>query len=165
MQMSPKPVESTGAVTKLRANITPGTVVILLQGKYAGKRVVFIKQLPSGLMLVSGPRKLNGVPLKRVSQSYVISTSVKVDMSTVTLPTTLTEEALKKPTSKTSKKDATMFAEETAKTQPLTETRKALQTAVDAALLPAVEKIAHLRSYLKAPFALKKGQAPHTLKF
>jgi large subunit ribosomal protein L6e len=79
----PQHVKKVNGPTRLRGNIQPGQIVILLSGRHAGQRVVFLKQLESGQLLVTGPYKVNGVPLKRVPQAYTMKTSTTVDVSGV----------------------------------------------------------------------------------
>ena len=55
-----------------------GTVLILLAGRFRGRRVVLLKRDSKGALIVTGPYKVNGVPIRRVDPAYVIATSTQV---------------------------------------------------------------------------------------
>merc|ERR1711998_487333 len=154
---------NTTKQTKLRASITPGTVVILLAGHFKGKRVVFLKQLESGLMLVTGPYKVNCVPLRRVPQSYVIATATKVNISKVKVPDTVNDAFFQKPKTKKKKDDELFFEKE--KESTIDDSRKALQSQVDTALVAEISKTPLLKAYIGSKFSLKNGQKPHEMIF
>ncbi|TYI32717.1 hypothetical protein ES332_A04G082600v1 [Gossypium tomentosum] len=150
--------------TKLRASITPGTVLILLAGRFMGKRVVFLKQLTSGLLLVTGPFKINGVPLRRVNQSYVIANSTKVDISGVNVEK-YDDKYFAKEVEKKKKGGGEFFEAEKEDKKTLPDEKKEDQKAVDAYLIKSIEGVAGLKAYLAARFSLKSGMKPHELVF
>lgn len=163
----PRPTRVVRKPTKLRASITPGTVLILLSGRFKGKRVVFLKQLPSGLLLVTGPFKVNGVPARRVNQAYVISTSTKVELPSLSLDK-FTDAYFAAAEAKAAKKskgkgEEGFFADDAGAKKELAAEYVANQRELDAALLPAVE--GDLKGYLAARFSLRDGDRPHLMKF
>ncbi|RVW81453.1 60S ribosomal protein L6 [Vitis vinifera] len=93
------------------------------------------------------PFKINGVPLRRVNQAYVIATSTKVDISKVNVE----------------KFDDKYFAKEEKKDLP--QEKKDDQKAVDASLIASIEGVPELKVYLAARFSLKSGMKPHELVF
>ncbi|KDR83654.1 hypothetical protein GALMADRAFT_235972 [Galerina marginata CBS 339.88] len=163
----PKKSRKSPNPPSLRSTITPGAVLILLAGRYRGKRVVFLKQLPSGLLLVTGPYKINGVPLRRVNQAYVIATSTKVDVSGLKIDEKFDDAYFAKPTAKSTNSAEEEFFEDgkpKAK-QPIHESKAGDQKAVDGALLASIKQTENLSKYLKASWGLSKGQFPHQLVF
>jgi len=166
---SPKLVikkKTTHKIQKLKSSIKPGSVLIILAGKDAGKRVVFLKQLASGTLLVSGPLKVNGVPLRRVNQAYVIGTSTTVDISKVKVDDKVNDDFFKKTVEKKKKSEKEFFNDDKKVEKKAANPEKvALQKAVDDALLAEIKKVEGLKKYLASRFFLPKGVAPHTLKF
>ena len=152
--------------TKLRKSITPGTILILLAGRFKGRRVVFLKQLESGLLLVTGPYKVNGVPLRRVNQTYVQPTSTKLDVSGVNVSDINDAYFAKAQTKRDISKNTAWasLGKDEGDAEKLQEKKKR-QVQVDKQLLEEVGKTPLLRKYLATRFSLRKGMKPHDMNF
>jgi len=151
----------------VRASLKAGTVLIILTGRFRGKRVVLLKTLPSGLLLVTGPYKINGVPLRRVNPAFVIATSTHLNLTGVDV-SKFNDEYFRRPANKEKKeKSAEAFLEgKPAEAKKVIDPKKKTdQKAVDAPLLAAVKKVPQLVEYLNAKFSLSKNQFPHEMKF
>jgi large subunit ribosomal protein L6e len=166
---APKKVRKTLRPAKPRPSLQPGTVVILLAGRFRGKRVILLKHLPQGVLLVTGPFKVNGVPLRRVNARYVIATSTKVDLKGIdeSVLNKASEDGYftKDKASKKPGEEAFFKQDEKPEKKETSKDRVADQKAVDKALLATLKKEAHLIDYLSASFSLRSSDRPHAMVF
>jgi len=149
--------------THISAELTPGQVVILLSGRFRGRRVIYLKKLESGLLLVTGPYKYNGVPLKRVNAAYVLPTNTKIKIDGK-IGESIKDDFFKKVTLDI-KKEEDFIPKDDAKRGRITEERKKAQNDVDTKVKAEVDKVPMMKEYLRNRFALKSGDKPHLMKF
>ncbi len=147
----------------ISAPLTPGQVVIILSGRFRGRRVVFLKKLESNLLLVTGPYKYNGVPLKRVNAAYVLPTNTKLKVDAEVAKDVKDDFFKKVKIERTKEED--FFEDDKKKSARVTEDRKKMQNQVDTVVKKAVDEVPMMKEYLRNRFALKNGDKPHLMKF
>ncbi|OMJ20645.1 60S ribosomal protein L6 [Smittium culicis] len=162
---TPKANHKVARTATLKKSITPGSILILLAGRFRGKRVVFLKQLKSGLLLVTGPFVVNGVPLRRVNQAYVIATSAKVDISDVTIAKNINDAYFAREKEAKLKGTEEEFFGDNATKKQTPSHKVADQKTIDNQIISKIRSDKMLSSYIRASFTLTKGQAPHLMKF
>merc|ERR1712137_51523 len=103
-------------------------------------------QLESGLLLVTGPYAVNGVPFRRVNQRYFIATSTKVDMKGADY-SKVTDDLFKREAKKKATKSESGFFAETSEKSEKPEAQKAEQKKMDEPLVKGLA--ADMKTYLK----------------
>ena len=147
----------------ISAPLTPGQVVIILSGRFRGRRVVYLKKLESNLLLVTGPYKYNGVPLKRVNAAYVLPTNTKLNINAEIAKNVNDKFFDRVDIERTKEED--FFEDKEKKKGRISEDKKKLQTEVDTEVKKAVDGVPMMKEYLRNRFALKNGDKPHLMKF
>ncbi|KAF1977555.1 hypothetical protein BU23DRAFT_578046 [Bimuria novae-zelandiae CBS 107.79] len=163
-----KKARKTTHPTKYRTSLQPGTVLILLSGRFRGKRAILLRQLSQGVLLITGPFKSNGVPLRRVNHRYVIATSTSVDITGVD------EEVLDRVSKdeywarekKEGKGEEEFFQEgEAPQKKEVDPQRIEDQKKVDKVVMANVRKVPDLEAYMGATFSLRGDEKPHEMVF
>lgn len=139
--------------------------MIILAGRFRGKRVVYLKNLEDGTLLVTGPFKINGVPLRRVNSRFVIATKTKINVSSVELAKFKVEYFAKEKKASNSKKSEKDFFNEAGAKKEIKAERIEDQKSVDNCLLSEIKKTPMLKQYLASSFSLKNGDKPHAMVF
>ncbi|KAH0474345.1 MAG: uncharacterized protein KVP18_003916 [Porospora cf. gigantea A] len=157
--------ERTINVSKVRKSLKPGVVCIILAGPAAGKRVVCLRVLRNGTLVVVGPKSVNGVGLRSINHRYVIATSTVIDVSAV--DTSKFDEAYFSVAKKTKgeKKAERNFLRQGQ--DPVKDTTQLTQDedALDKLIAPLVEKTPFMKQYLSSRFRVNKHNVPHRVKF
>jgi large subunit ribosomal protein L6e len=142
--------------------------VILLSGRFRGKRVVLLRNLSQGVLLITGPFKANGVPIRRVNHRYVIATSTVVDITGVdseVLDRVGKDEYWVRE-KKDGKGEEDFFKDgETAQKKETDPLRIEDQKKVDKALIANIRKVKDLETYLGSSFSLQNKDRPHEMVF
>ncbi|CDS36218.1 60s ribosomal protein l6 [Echinococcus multilocularis] len=162
---------------KLRSSLRRiGTIVILLAGRHRGKRAVIVgRHQFSGLLLITGPLKCNGIPVRRVHPDYVIATKTCIKMDKLRLPSRMqTKEyfARQKPQPRSKNAADNLFVDAATaaakKAYKLKEERKEDQKLVDKRVIEAIKRNKHAKmlfAYLRSQFSLSRHDKPHKMVF
>ncbi|VDK40096.1 unnamed protein product [Taenia asiatica] len=160
---------------KLRSSLRKiGTIVILLAGRHRGKRAVIVgRHRFSGLLLVTGPFKCNGIPVRRVHPDYVIATKTRIKMGKLRLPSRMqTKEyfARQKPQPRSKNAADNLFVDANAgkKAYELKEERKEDQKLIDKRVIEVIKRSKQAKmlfAYLRSQFALSRHDMPHKMVF
>lgn len=173
---------------KLRKSIEVGKIAIILAGKHMGKRCIITKILPSGLVVVTGPFEINGVPLKRIDPRYLIVTSTNIfsidnmgklkkdfEQKTAEIEDSLflkPKEIKARQKKILKKKDESLFMNdflkhmhEIRRTDPKMQKIEKIQNELGTLMKTDIEKNKMIKAYLKTKFTLRNDMMFHKMKF
>merc|ERR1712071_440706 len=116
------------------------------------------------------PFMVNGCPLRRVNQRFVVATSTSIDLSAVKIPEKIDDayfRRARKEKKGAAKKEGDIF-EAKKESYKASDEKKQDQADLDKQILAVIKKNkegAMLKQYLRHNFALSKGQYPHQMAF
>lgn len=131
-----------------RMDLEPGNIVVVLEGIHAGKRVIFIKQLPDCKAVVTGISSINGVSAFKIDERYLLKVTAKIQLSSeLAFDTDSLYE------SKMNEAEKMEFE--------LTDSEKSAEKL----LLNSISKIKYMKTYLAEPFKVDNSCEFYSLDY
>lgn len=131
-----------------RMDLTPGDIVVVLEGIHSGKKTIFIKQLPDCKAIVTGISSINGVPAFKIDERYLLKLSAKI-----TIPSNL------------SYNPETLYESKMNENEKIDSEPAAAETAAEKHLLNSVSKVKYMKSYLSEPFKVDNSCEFYSLDY
>lgn len=135
-----------------RTDLVKGQIVVVLEGVFASKRVVYLKHLEGEEatdVLCAGPASVNGVPFFKINQRYLLATSTVLDI----------------------KADASIDTNNVFKSMideydepadiEMTEEEKKLNTKIE----EAIKAVKYMKAYLADPFSIDTNKSFYSMKY
>lgn len=132
-----------------RTDLAKGMVVVVLEGIFASKRVVYLKGLEGNLALCAGPKSINGVPLFKIDERYLLATSTVLDIN---VNVDIDEENI-------------ILTKRDDYTTPMDAEMTDAEKKIDEEIAKAVKEIKFMKSYLSEPFEIDTTRNFYSLKY
>nr|6ZU5_LE0 Chain LE0, eL6 [Paranosema locustae] len=132
-----------------RTDLVKGCIVVVLEGDFTARRVVFLKQVENNKALCCGPAPINNVPFFVIDERYLLRTSTVLDLKEdVNIDISTVFESKRGVVADRMDIDANSD-----------------QKRIENAIVDAVSSIRFMKRYLATPFKMPKFKSVSSLKF
>lgn len=130
-----------------RTDLVKGMVVVVLEGVFASKRVIYLEKLENNLALCAGPKSINGVSFFKIDERYLFATSMvlKIDIK-INL-------------------DNVILSERDVYTAPMDVEMNDAEKEIDARIVKAIEEVKFMKTYLSEPFEIDSSRSFYSQKY
>lgn len=132
-----------------RSDLVKGCVVVVLEGDFTARRVVFLKQVEENKALCCGPAPVNNVPFFLIDERYLLRTSTVLDFKAdIDIDVSGVFESKRGEVADRMEVDASSD-----------------QKRIEDAILDAASSIKFMKRYLATPFKMPELKGVSSLKF
>lgn len=120
-----------------RTDLTVGDMVVVLEGRYAGSKVIFLKQINDNMAIVSGVKEINNIGIFKINERYLFKLSVNIgNISTDSITDDIYESKLNEEINE--------------------EKKAAVNETINNMLIASISKVDFLKGYMIEPFQVNR---------